>query len=263
VDRRTFIKAGMAIGAAGLGGTLVASGKSIVPPAIVQEGEVNEGFVFAKGNDPNPYGFDALVGQDARVEHFTGAWMGSATLWRALFDPDGNQLPGTGFPVLLIRVNRERLVFPREWTTDHFIDDVGIVAIWDRCVHLCCFPQWHLARLPPAYQDYEPARVPRTSADGQDPIWCRCHNSQYDPATIAWDVHPNGNVYLGANLAHGPATRGLPAIAISESAGRIVGSRFTGDAPQPPPSVIQGLKSAVGSAKAVPIFRDWYFAYCR
>jgi len=55
----------------------------------------------------------------------------------------------------------------------------------------------------------------------------------------------------------------LAAVSISEQGDRIVGSRFTGDAPQPPPEVVRQLKGAVGSAKAVPIFRDWYFAYCR
>jgi len=264
VDRRTFIKAGVGLGAAALTGSLVVSGKSLIPPPITHEGEVNEGFVFVKdSNLPNRFGFDALVGQDAKVEHFTEPWAGGATLWRALFDPDGNQLPGTGFPVLLIRVDRSLLRFPAQWTTDHFIDDAGIVAIWDRCVHLCCFPQWHLEDLPAAYQDYEPALVPRTFEAGEDPIWCRCHNSQYDPATIAWDVHPNGTVYMGANLAHGPANRGMPAVSIAEAGGRIVGSRFVGDAPQPPGEVVQRLRGVIGSAKAVPIFRDWYFAYCR
>lgn len=258
VDRRTFIKAGVGIGAVGLTGALVASGKSILPPPIVQEGEVNEGFVYAKGDTPNPFGFDVLAGQDVAVEHFTQPWMGAATLWRALFDPDGNQLPGTGFPVLVIRVDPADFSHPAAWTDTDFIPDVSLVAIWDRCVHLCCFPQWHLEKLPSAYQDYEVERVPRTFNFGQDPIWCRCHNSQYDPLTFVWDVHPRGTRYIGAKLAHGPATRALAAISIEEQGGRVVGSKFRAKPPAAPPEIATKLKGNDAEE-----YRDWYFAYCR
>jgi Rieske Fe-S protein len=258
MDRRTFIKAGVGAGAVALAGTLVASGKSIIPPVPSLEGEVNEGFIFAKGDTPNPFGFDAFAGQEAKAEHFTEPWMGAAALWRALFDPDGNQLPGTGFPVLLIRTDPELFRRPAEWTTDDYVPDLALVAIWDRCVHLCCFPQWHLESIPPAYQDYEASRVPRTFLAGQDPIWCRCHNSQYDPVTFVWDIHPNGTLYIGANFSHGPATRGLPAISMTESGGRLVGAKFLDDAPKPPQDVVAHFKG-----KAAKIYRDWYFAYCR
>ena len=261
VDRRTFMKAAIGVGAAGLAGSLVASGASLLPPILTPEGEVNEGFVYAKGDIPDRYGFFGLAGQEAKVEDFArpeaGVWSGVATLWRALFDPDGNQIPATGFPVLLLRVDPSILRMPPEWTTGDYIADSGIVAIWDRCVHLCCFPQWHLDTLPPAYQDYEASRVPRTSLAGQDPIWCRCHNSQYDPVTLAWDVHPNGVLYVGANLAHGPATRALPAVSIAEEGGRIVGRKFTAPALQAPANVAAALKGR--SAQA---FREWYGAYC-
>lgn len=263
VDRRMFIKAGLGLAAVGLTGALVASGKSILPPPIVQEGEVNEGFVYAKGDTPNPFGFDALAGQEASVEHFTKPFMGVSTLWRALFDPDGRQLPGTGFPALLIRVDATEFSHPAEWTNGDFISDVGIVALWDRCVHLCCFPQWHLAKLPPAYQDYEASRVPRTFDFGQDPIWCRCHNSQYDPMTFVWDVHPSGTMYIGANLAHGPATRSLAAISIAEQGGRIAGSKFTALPPPPSDAVAATLKGRAASPHEAKTYREWYFAYCR
>ena len=258
VDRRTFMKAAVGVGAVGLAGSLVVSGKTLVPPVIQFEGEVRETFTYAKGDTPDPWGFDALAGQAARVEHFTEPWSGVATLWRALFDEDGAQIPGTGFPVLLIKVDPGLLRYPPQWTTGDFIGDEGILAIWDRCVHLCCFPQWHLEKLPSAYQDYEASRVPRTSLAGQDPIWCRCHNSQYDPVTLVWDIHPNGTLYVGAGMAHGPATRGLPMVSIEESGGEIVGSKFTADAPQPPPEVVSAFKG-----KAVEKYREWYIAYCR
>lgn len=259
VDRRTFMKAAVGIGAAGMTGALVVSGKSLVPPAIELEGEVNEGFVYAKGDSPNPFGFDSFAGQDARVEHFTELWSGTAVLWRALFDEEGAQIPGTGFPVLLMKVDPDLLRYPPQWTTGDFVAGEGIVAIWDRCVHLCCFPQWHLERLPDSYRDYEASRVPRTSLAGQDPIWCRCHNSQYDPITLVWDVHPNGTVYIGANLAHGPATRSLAAVSIAEQGGRIVGAKFTAVAPSAPAAVVKVLRGK----DVKRTFRDWYFAYCR
>lgn len=258
VDRRTFMKAAIGLGAAGLTGALVASGKTLVPPAITQEGEVNEGFVFARGDTPDPWGFSTLAGQTAKVEHFTVPWSGTPALWRALFDEEGAQIPGTGFPVLLIKVKPDLLRYPPEWTTGDFIPNEGIIAIWDRCVHLCCNPQWHLEKLPPAYQDYEASRFPRTSLEGEDPIWCRCHNSQYDPITFVWDVHPNGILYIGANLAHGPATRGLAAVSIAEEGGELVGRKFGAEVPKAPGDVARRLAGRDGDT-----YKDWYFAYCR
>ena len=115
VDRRTFMKAAMAVGAVGLAGSLVASGKTLIPAAVAQAGTVNEGFIIAKGDTPNPYGFDALAGQEARVENFTKNWAGVAAIWRAVFDDFGAQIPGTGFPVLLIRVDPDLYRHPAEW----------------------------------------------------------------------------------------------------------------------------------------------------
>ncbi|HKZ64446.1 MAG TPA: hypothetical protein VJ400_08385 [Thermoplasmata archaeon] len=258
MDRRAFVKAAVGIGAVGLTGSLVASGASLIPPVLQPEGEVNEGFVYARADTPNPFGFDEFIGQNARTEHFTETWAGVATLWRALFNEVGEQIPATGFPVLLIKVDPSLLRVPAEWTGDHYFADEGIVAIYDRCVHLCCFPQWHIDKLPPAYQDYEAARVPRTFLAGEDPIWCRCHNSQYDPVTLVWDVHPNGTLYVGANMAHGPATRGMPAVSIEDSGGEILGRRFAAAPPEAPADVVTRLR---GNRAAV--FRDWYFAYCR
>ena len=265
VDRRTFMKAAVAVGAAGLAGSLIASGKTLLPPTAAQEGTVNEGFIIAKGDTPNPYGFDALAGQEARVEHFTRPWAGVAAIWRAVLDDQNAQIPGTGFPVLLIRVDPELFRAPSEWVAGQdYIEatiggeDATLVAIWDKCVHLCCFPQWHLAKLPPSYQVYDAGRVPRTFTDGQDPIWCRCHNSQYDPVTIVWDVHPSGIVYLGANMAHGPAKRGLPAVSIASQGGKILGTKFTSAVPTAPDPVVGALGGRRGS-----VYRDWYFAYCR
>ncbi|TLZ53250.1 MAG: hypothetical protein E6K18_00765 [Methanobacteriota archaeon] len=270
MDRRTFMKAAVGIGALGLTGSLVASGKSLIPNAVVQAGTVNEGFVYAKGDTPNPFGFDQYVGQNAQVSHFTQDWAGVAAVWRAVFDADNKQIPGTGFPVLLLKVDTDLYRYPTQPATpsdpapwipgEDFIDDSGIIAIWDRCVHLCCFPGWHLTKLPPSYQQYDASRVPRTlSAAGEDPIWCRCHNSQYDPITVVWDVHPNGTVYMGANMAHGPAKRALAVVSVTNEGGKITGKKFLDKAPDPPASVV----AALGGKPGGRIYRDWYFAYCR
>lgn len=258
MDRRTFVKAAVAVGAAGLAGSLIASGSSLFPPVLQQTGTVNEGFIVAKGDTPNPFGFDAYAGQEAKPEQFTKVWSGVSAVWRALFDEGNNQIPGTGFPALLIRVDPDLLKMPAEWTEKDYLLDSGIIALWDRCVHLCCFPQWHLSKLPPAYQDYSADRVPRTLLAGQDPIWCRCHNSQYDPVTLVWNVHPNGTLYIGANMAHGPASRALAAVSITEQSGKIVGTKFLDPPPTAPASVAAALQGKDGS-----VFRDWYFAYCR
>ena len=264
MDRRTFMRAAVGVGALGLTGSLVASGKSLIPAVVAQRGTVNEGFVYARGDTPNPFGFDQYVGQDARVAHFTQEWAGVAAVWRAVFDDANQQIPGTGFPVLLIKIDPALYTFPVDETPwvpgEDYIDDAGIVAVWDRCVHLCCFPGWHLTKLPPSYQEYEASRVPRTlSAAGQDPIWCRCHNSQYDPITVVWDIHPNGIVYLGANVSHGPAKRAMPVVSVTDEGGKIVGKKFLAKAPQPADAIVTQLGGKPGDR----IYRDWYFAYCR
>ncbi|MEK6851411.1 MAG: hypothetical protein AABY30_02610, partial [Candidatus Thermoplasmatota archaeon] len=60
--------------------------------------------------------------------------------------------------------------------------------------------------------------------------------------------------------SHGPATRGLPAVSIKESAGRIVGPNFLGPAPQAPDAVANALG---GNSEKIYRYRDWYFAFCR
>lgn len=207
------------------------------------------------GDTPNPYGFDALAGRAARVAHFTDVWMGAPALWRVQRDVDGSPIPGTGFLALLIRVDPGLLRVPAEWVAgEDFIAGPTIVAFWSRCMHLCCFCQWHPQPLPSEVQNYEPDRTPRTFLAGEDPIWCRCHNGQYDPVSLEWDVHPNGIRYVGARWSLQPPTRALPAIAIREEGGRIVGEKWQTRPPQAP-SGFPGRDA--GS------FRDWYFAYCR
>ncbi len=256
VSRRTLLKAIAAGAAVGVAATVTAT--RLMPPFPARL--AGEGFVYVRGGDvPNPYGFDDLVGQSARVGHFTEVWSGAPTLWRAARDADGVVVPGTGFPALLLRVDPSLLTRPPEWLPGRdFIDNPAIVAIWDRCTHLCCFPQWHPAPLPPVYQDYEAGREPRTYLAGQDPIWCRCHDAQFDPVTLEWDRHPAGTLYVAARWSHGPATRGLPMISIEDRNGEIVGAEFDAVPPLAPSVIVNRLGGRNASA-----FREWYLAYCR
>lgn len=253
LDRRTLLKAIVAGGIVGAGATLAASTTISFPEDSIDEPP--EPFVYVAGDTPNPFGFDALSGQEARAGDFTEVWMGATALWRSLRGDDGTPVPGTGFPALLIRVDPALLQAPPEWVAgEDFVADPTIVAFWDRCTHLCCFPQWHPDALPSVFQDYETGRTPRTFLAGEDPIWCRCHNGQYDPVTLEWDVHPNGIRYIGARWSHEPVARALPAIAIREEGGRIEGLKWT-SAPPRPTAKIAGRDGGQ--------FRDWYFAYCR
>jgi len=254
IDRRTLLKAIVAGGMVGAGATLAAATRISLPGFLVDEGGP-EAFVYVAGDQPNPFGFDALAGREARADDFTGVWMGATAVWRALRDGDGTPVPGTGFPALLIRLDADLLQFPPEWVAgEDFLADPTVVAFWDRCTHLCCFPQWHLEALPSALQDYEPGRSPRTSLAGEDPIWCQCHHGQFDPVTLEWDVHPNGVRYIGARWSRAPVTRALPAISVREEGGRIVGRKWLG----PPPRRPGGL-----GGQDAERFRDWYFAYYR
>jgi Rieske Fe-S protein len=253
IDRRTLLKAIVAGGVAGAAAAIAASTRVSLPAFETEEPD--EPFIYVAGDQPNPYGFDALAGRDARADDFSQAWMGAAALWRALRDADGTPIPGTGFPALLIRVDPDLLEVPPEWVAgEDFLADPTILAFFDRCTHTCCFPQWHTEVLPSSLRDYEPGRSPRTFLAGQDPIWCRCHNGQYDPLTLEWDVHPDGVRYVGARWSRLPVSRALPAISVREEGGRVVGAKWL----EPPPRGPPGLGS-----RDAEWFRDWYFAYCR
>ena len=140
--------------------------------------------------------------------------------------------------VLVIRVKYDApefqvstdLVPPRGFSFYH--DDPGqrirIVVFADRCTHLCCPPGWHVItdtvpdrayRIPP----------PTYSVYGQDPIFCICHGSQYDPLLLTTNVHPrNGVPYLGATHVHGPTQRALPIVPV-----RVDGEVLVGGMPDP------------------------------
>src|SRR5437867_315998 len=133
--------------------------------------------------------------------------------------------------------------------------DVGgvpaaIVGLYDRCVHFCCKPGWHVYTVPNTLHNY--VTDPRTflatdpvsgASVPQDPIWCQCHNSQYDPVTLVHSIHPPpANVpYIGAQFVHGPASRALPCIPIKLAGSTIEGVYDPDDGGHP----------------------EWYSAYCR
>lgn len=232
--------------------SVLASMKSLLPPPIACRGEVTNRFLFGQ---PNPgqvvwWKDKGLVGSPARVTDFD-LWQGAATTWRAVLDEQGAEEPGCGFPALVIRVDADSVPLLRPPAFDNFIIDETIdlgsgvqrytfVALYDRCVHLCCFPGWHFLKVPDSFHDWDPR--PRTyDIAGEDPVWCQCHNSQYDPATLKDDVHPNGVRYIGATKVHGPAPRALPAIPI----------RRTG-------LFIEGLYDPADGGHP-----EWYSAYCR
>jgi Rieske Fe-S protein len=246
MSRRTFVKGVMLAGAGLLTGSLVASGTSLFPPPIQLKGELKETFVYAAGK-PGPgetIWWNDLGGQELRAEHLP-LFRGAATVWRGLFDEENQLVLGSGLAALVIHLPADRFRAPEEFA-DHFVD-LGdgsvLVALYDRCVHLCCVPGWHLKPVPEAFKDY--GTNPKTLLYGEDPIWCQCHNSQYDPMSLQWERHPNGQRYVGARFVHGPATRGLPAIPIRLQAD---GQTVLGDAS----TVVDGTNVMA-----------WYTAYCR
>lgn len=234
--RRWLREAGLAAGAAGAGasaGYLAATQLAQYLPSpdieIPVRGEIREALHYTKF--PTAQWWDDRVGEVVRVTDFE-LWQGATAVWRGLFI-DGELQPGTGYPVLVIRVPRDDAVFrspgrdevPLPAGFDFFYDDPGrdlrIVVVYDRCAHLCCFPGWHVVTDPPPSRDYAnfvsnpEADVPTYYVYAQDPIYCLCHGSQFDPMVLVRNVNPrNGAEYVGPLLVHGPATRAIPVIPV-------------------------------------------------
>ncbi len=253
VGRRRFLQVTLAAGAIGVIGTAVASAKSILPPPFEFKGTIENTFRYGRPDNPSLW-YAPLAGRPVRVTDFK-LWQGAAVLWRQAFDDSGKAIPGSGFPALIICVDAGLVQAPPEFEPYVVSTDVGgvaaaFVALYNRCVHFCCKPTWHVMPVPGTLHNYvaEPrtflATDPATGApDPQDPVWCLCHNSQYDPVTFVHDVHPPpANVpYIGARYVHGPATRGLPAIPIRASGATLEGLYDPDEGGHP----------------------DWYSAYCR
>ena len=217
--RREWTKLAVAAGAAGsiaaVGGTV--SGQ-LLPPPLKFPGELREQIYYTKW--PTDAWWNVLAGGRTRVSDFQ-EWQGATGVWRGLFLRD-QWVPGTGYPVLVIRLKYDVPEFrvPAEPAPpkgfSFFYDDpereVRIITVFDRCTHLCCFPGWHV--IPVAERNYQ-VTPPTFATYGQDPILCVCHGSQYDPLLITTNVHPrSGAVYLGAKNVHGPTQRALPLVPI-------------------------------------------------
>jgi Rieske Fe-S protein len=253
--RRRFLQATLLAGAAAVVGTTVASAKSIIPPPFTFSGTIENTFRYGLPESPSNWVVQKnLVHRVVRVTDFR-LWDGASMLWREAFDEGGKAITGTGFPAMIICVDAALLQVPREFEAYVIRRDVdgvpaAFVATYARCVHFCCKPGWHTSPVPETLHNYvtEPrtflATDPVTGApEPQDPIWCVCHNSQYDPVTIVHNVHPPpANVpYIGTQYVHGPATRALPCIPIKLSGTTIEGIYEPDDGGHP----------------------EWYSSYCR
>src|SRR5207302_10702771 len=163
---------------------------------------------------------------------------------------DTTYVPGTGYPCMIIRIKRESQFFtepPADPVPGHFkglqasdpafklyFDDPAldaanggtrIVVLFDRCVHLCCYPGWHVVNNPPPGRDYSAygASPPTYVQFQEDPVYCVCHGSQYDPMLLVVNVHPSGASYVGAERVHGPAPRALAVIPVKAQGSTLVG----------------------------------------
>lgn len=238
--RREWVRLSMTAGAigtiGGLGGLVTGQ---ILPPPMKFTGEIRESIQYTKFITPQWW--NSRAGTPVRPEHFA-EWQGATGVWRGLFQ-DGVLVPGTGFPVLIIRVKREDRFFqvpsedllPGDVKAEGFtlyydnpdLDPANggtrIVVLFDRCVHLCCYPGWHVVVDPPPDRSYA-ATSPTYTEFQLDPIYCVCHGSQYDPMVLVADVNTkNGARYVGGLRVHGPATRALPVIPVKDQGGALIG----------------------------------------
>ncbi len=241
--RREWVKLSMTLGTVGalggLGGLLTGQ---LLPPPFQQSGEVREGLFYTRF--PTPQWWNSKDGTAVHVSDFQ-EWQGATAVWRGLYQ--GNQLlPGTGFPCLVIRVPYDSQYFtfptaadmsaagiaPPPTGFEYFYKDdttkTQIVVFYDRCVHLCCYPGWHVVTNPPPGRDYiitPPTwKYYSTATQINDPIYCICHGSQYDPLLLTINFNPHSNVnYIGATRVHGPAPRALVVIPVKAQGGALIG----------------------------------------
>src|SRR3972149_2070352 len=235
--RREWVKLGLTAGAVGTVASLgAATAPQIVPPPIEFSGEIREELIYTKF--PTPQWWNANGGKVVKVADFDEEWRGAAAGRRGLFS-DGNYVPGTGFPVIVIRVKRDLSAFtepsgvelPEGFGLYHdeepsaANENLGrrIVVVYAKCVHLCCNPGWHVVTSPPPEYSYI-APAPTYERFGKDPIYCVCHGSQYEPMSLVKNVNEkSGAEYVGARHVHGPAHRALPIVPVKSEGGTLVG----------------------------------------
>jgi Rieske Fe-S protein len=182
---------------------------------------VREAFTYTKF--PSPQWWDSLAGRTVRVTDLQ-LWQGASVVWRGLFR-EGAYVPGTGFPVIVVRIARDDLYIqiPQEMSPPpgygfHYDDpyrDIRIVAVFARCTHLCCHSGWHITYSPdnpPALNNYFDAS-PTKDVYGQIPIYCICHDAQFDPLVLRTDSR-EGVTYVAAAAVGGPTRLGLPVVPV-------------------------------------------------
>lgn len=247
--RREWVKLGITVSAvasvAGMGG-LVAG--QILPPPYQFKGEVRETVQYTRFSSPQWW--NSKAGSTVRVSDFQ-EWQGATGVWRGLYQED-KLVPGTGYPVIIIRIKRDDQFFsapteaelpaPLPAGFSLYFDDpdldaanggTRIVVLFDRCVHLCCYPGWHVVTNPPPGKDYEGYFLPGTNVAeqvptyyqyGQDPVYCVCHGSQYEPMRLVVNEHPKSRAkYVGAQRVHGPASRALAVVPVQTQGLNLVG----------------------------------------
>ncbi len=226
VTRRQWVRlslaaAGLAAGAAATGGGAFVLHELLPSPRFTASKVSLNSLVYTPF--PQPQWWNSKAYTPVRASDFA-VWTGATAVWRGLFDSTGAYVPGTGFPVLVIRVPRVDTYYalpsPLPWTLgegfslyyDNPALNIRIVAGFDRCTHLCCYPGWHVVTNPPPGRDY---LVPPPTYDvyAQDPVYCICHGTQYDPLLLLADTNPNNGVlFPGMQLVHGPGTFAMPLV---------------------------------------------------
>lgn len=237
--RREWVRLGITAGTvASIAGMAGLVGGQLLPPPYQFKGEIRETIQYTRF--PTPQWWNSRAGSPMRVSDFQ-EWQGATGVWRGLYQ-DGRFVPGTGFPVLVIRVKRDDRFFtaPAEqelptalpegfslYFDDSLLDEANggtrIVVLFDRCVHLCCYPGYHVVTSPPPGRTYKENPV-IYSEFGQDPVYCVCHGSQYDPMQLVVNTHPkSGARYVGALRVHGPAERALSVVPVRPQGLNLVG----------------------------------------
>ena len=244
MTRRRWVKIGLATaafaaGAAATGGSAALLRTILPPPTFPRTRSLPDTLLYTAF--PTDQWWNVKANTPVTVTDF-GLWMGASAVWRALLDERGTPLPGTGYPVVVIRVPRVDTYYslpsPLPWALpsevalyyDDPTRDIRIVVGFDRCTHLCCYPGWHVVTNPPPTRDYL-VSPPTYDVYAQDPIYCVCHGTQYDPLLLIRDINPNNNVaFPGMELVHGPGTFGMPLVPVRAVndilEGRMVDSRW-------------------------------------
>jgi len=217
--RRDLVKLGLAVGGSAAAGALsVGLASTLLKPPPGQ----TPGVAIHYTRFPTDQWWNGLEGQPVKVTDFQ-EWQGATGVWGGVFS-NGKWVPGTGYPVLVIRVKRDDSVFsaPTDVAVpsgfnlyyDDPARDIRIVVVYDRCAHLCCYPGWQVVQNPPPSRDYV-SPAPTYQVYGLDPIYCVCHGSQYDPMLLVKDINTtNGLEFVGPSRVHGPASRAIPVFAV-------------------------------------------------